>query len=88
MIIFQLYYFSQYQVTETATRGVVCKKVFLEISKNSEENICARVSFFNKVGDLKPAILFKKRLWHRCFPMNFVKFLRTPFLQTPLEYCF
>ena len=26
--------------------------------------------------------LVKKRLWHRCFPVNFVKFLRTPFLQT------
>ena len=23
--------------------------------------------------------LLKKKLWHRCFPMNFVKFLRTPF---------
>ena len=23
----------------------------------------------------------KKRHWHRCFPVNFAKFLRTPFLQ-------
>ena len=29
----------------------------------------------------RPATLLKKRLWHRCFPVNFVKFLRTPFLQ-------
>ena len=28
-----------------------------------------------------PAALLKKRLWHRCFPVNFAKFLRTPFLQ-------
>ena len=28
---------------------------------------------------LSPAALLKKRLWHRCFPVNFVKFLRTPF---------
>ena len=27
------------------------------------------------------ATLFKKRLWHRCFPVNFVKFLRRSFLQ-------
>ena len=27
---------------------------------------------------LRPATLFKKRLWHRCFPVNFAKFLRTP----------
>ena len=23
----------------------------------------------------------KERLWRKCFPVNFVKFLRTPFLQ-------
>ena len=39
------------------------------------------VSFFNKVTDLRPATLLKNRLWHRCFPVNFAKFLRTPFLQ-------
>ena len=27
-----------------------------------------------------PATLSKKKLWHRCFPVNFVKFLRTLFL--------
>ena len=27
---------------------------------------------------VRPAL--KKRLWHRCFPASFVKFLRTPFL--------
>ena len=30
---------------------------------------------------LRPATLFKKSLWHRCFSVNFAKFLRTPFLQ-------
>ena len=25
----------------------------------------------------RPATLLKKRLWHRCFPANFAKFLRT-----------
>ena len=29
----------------------------------------------------QPATLLKKSLWHRCFPVNFAKFLRTPFLQ-------
>ena len=28
---------------------------------------------------LRPASLLKKRLWHRCFLLNFVKFLRTLF---------
>ena len=30
---------------------------------------------------LRPATLLKKRLWHRCFTVNFAKVLRTPFLQ-------
>ena len=37
---------------------------------------------------LRPATLFKKRLWHRRFPINFMKFLRTPFYRTPLDDCF
>ena len=50
------------------------KKVFLEILQNSQENSL----FFNKVSGLRPATLLKKRLWHRCFPVNFALFLRTP----------
>ena len=30
---------------------------------------------------LKNFAKFKKRLWHRCFPVNFAKFLRIPFWQ-------
>ena len=29
------------------------------------------------------ATLLKKRLWHSCFPVNFEKFLRTPFYRVP-----
>ena len=29
----------------------------------------------------QPCNFIKKRLQHRCFPMKFTKFLRTPFLQ-------
>ena len=35
--------------------------------------------FFNKVADLRDR--WKKRTWLRCFPVNFAKFLRAPFLQ-------
>ena len=38
-------------------------------------------TFFNKVAGLRPATLLKMRLWHLCFPVNFAKFLITPFLQ-------
>ena len=60
---------------------VFCKKkVFLEISPNSQENTCARVSFLIKL-QAPPATLLKKRLWHRCFAVSFAKFLRTLFSQ-------
>ena len=51
--------------------------MFLEISQNSQENTCAGLSFLS----LRPATLLKKRIRHRCFPVNFVKFLGIPFLQ-------
>ena len=55
------------------------KKVFLEISQNSQTNQLCLSLFFNKVAGLRPATLLKKRHGHRCFPVNFVKFIRTPF---------
>ena len=45
------------------------------------KGVLCQSPFFNKVAGLRSATLFKKRLWQRCFPVNFVKFLRTPFLQ-------
>ena len=54
--------------------------VFLQISQNSLEDTFARVSFLIKLQAFRPAILLKRRLWHSCFPVNFVKFLRAPFL--------
>ena len=53
---------------EAVAKKCSVKKVFIEILQNSRENTCARVSFLIK------------RLWHRCFLVNFVKFLRTLFL--------
>ena len=49
--------------------------MLLQILQNSQENTCARVFFLIKVQ-----AFIKKRPWHRCFPVNFAKFLRTPFL--------
>ena len=41
--------------------------------------------FFNKVAGLMPATLIRKRLWRKRFPVNFAKFLRTPFLTEHLR---
>ena len=60
--------------SEAVVNSCSLKKAFLEISRNSQENVCARVSFL------------KKRLWHRCFPVNFATFLRTFFLTEHLRW--
>ena len=63
---------------------VFYKKGFLKNSSNSQESTCVRV-FFNNVIGLRPTTLLKMRLWHRCFPVNFTKFLRTPFFTKHLQ---
>ena len=54
-------------------------KVFLEILQNSQENICARVSFFNNVADLRPAILFKKETLAQVFSGEYCKISKNTF---------
>ena len=53
-------------------------------------SISSRPEVFCKKVFLKfhTATLFKKRLWHRCFPVNFVKFLRNRFLKNTSGGCF
>ena len=56
-----------------------CKKgVFKNFVKFTGTHL-RRGLFLNKVAGLRPATLLKKRLWHKCFLVNFTKFLRTPF---------
>ena len=57
---------------------VFCKKVFLKISQYSQDKTCPGVSFLSKL-QAWGLQLYWKRLSHRCFPMNFAIFLRTPF---------
>ena len=48
------------------------EKVFLQ--NFTGKRLCQSL-FFNKVAALRPATLLKDRLWRRCFPVNFSKFL-------------
>ena len=68
------------------------KKVLLKNLQSSRENTCARVSFLIKLQASQHTVTpwyahvhVKKRLWHRCFPVNFANFLRTPLLQNTFE---
>ena len=63
---------------------VFCKKDVLKHFAKFTGNYLCQSLFFNKVAGTRPATLFKKGLWYRCFPMNFAKFLGTPFLQNTL----
>ena len=55
------------------------KGVLRNLPKMAGKHLC-QILLFNKVSGLRPATLLKKRLWHRCFPVNFAKFLQTPFI--------
>ena len=64
------------KVAEAATGGVLLKKgVLKNFTKFTGKHLYQSL-LFNKV-----AALLKRRHWHRCFPVNFVKFLRAAFLQ-------
>ena len=58
----------------------IIKSVLRNFAKFTGKHLC-KTLFFNKVAGLRLATLLKKRLWRTCFPVNFEKFLRTPFLQ-------
>ena len=59
---------------------VFCKKGVLRNFTKFTGKHRRQSLFFNKVAGLRPVTLLKKRPWHRCFPVNFVKLLRTPFI--------
>ena len=66
------------------------KGVRKSFAKFRAKHLCQNL-FFNKVAGLRHITLKKrkkKRLWNRCCPVNFGKFLRTPFLQNSSGGCF
>ena len=74
MIFHKLRQYSCLPRIRSSRQEVFCKKGIFKNFANSQENTCVRVH------SLRPATLLKRRLWHSCFPANFAKFLRTPFL--------
>ena len=62
-----------------ARRCSVNKVVLKSFTKFTGKHSCQSLSF-NKFTDL--------RLWHKCFPVNFVKIWRRPFLKKISRGCF
>ena len=60
---------------EAVTQRCPVKKVFF--AKFTGKHTCQSL-FFNKVACPRPTLL-KKRLWHRCFPLNFAKISKNTF---------
>ena len=62
---------------------------FIRYHNNPRIRGCRLEVFYSK-GILRTFAQFtgklKKRLWHRCFPVNFAIFLRTPFLSEHLRW--
>ena len=63
----------------------------LHLHRNSHRRCSVRNSFLRSLSKFtgkhlcqscrpEPATLLKRKPWHRCFPLNFAKFLRKPFL--------
>ena len=71
--------------SEATTGGVLLKKVFLKISRNSQEDTGARVSFLIKLQEA-PVTLLIEGLCHSCFSVNFKKFLRTLYFRENLPW--
>ena len=63
-------------ILKISSQVVFCKKVALKCF----------LKIYKKTPVPKPATLLKKRLWYRWFPVNFAKFLRTPFFIERLRW--
>ena len=81
----------QFNICRSNRPEVFGKKCVLRnFTKFTGKHLCQSL-FFNTVAGLaglRPATLSKKRLWHRCFPRNFAKFLTELFYRTFLGDCF
>ena len=68
-------------IIRSSRPGAFCKNdVLKNFAKFTGNHLCQ-----SKTAGLRPATLVKKRLWNRCFPVNFANFLRRCFLyRTPL----
>ena len=61
-------------------RCFVKKGVLKNFAEFTGKHLCWSL-FSNNVAGLRPATLLRKRLQHRCFPVNFAKFWKAPLSQ-------
>ena len=79
-------FFTLTLLVEAVAHTCSVKKMFIKnFTKFTGKHLCQSL-FFNKVAGLRTGTLLKERLWHSCFPVNFAKFVRTPFLTEHLRW--
>ena len=62
----------------------VTKGVLKNFAKYTRKHLCQSL-LFNKNAGLRPATLLKKRLQHRCFPVNFAEISKNTFFTEQLQ---
>ena len=65
-------------VFHTKELKLLLKSLIIFSWRNCDHRIISQMFFRSSQH---PVTLLKKRLWHKCFPVNFEKFLRTTVLQ-------
>ena len=72
-------------IYRSSPQEVFCKKGVLGNFAKFTGKHLRHSLFFNQIADPMSATLLKKRLWHRCSPVNFAKFFKnTFFYRTPV----
>ena len=61
-------------------RSSIKQGVFKNFAKSTGKHLCQSL-FSNEVAGLRSATVLKKRLWHRCFPVNLRNFVENLFSQ-------
>ena len=78
--------FTESPIHRSSRQELFCKKsVLRNFAKFTGKHMCQSL-FFNEITGLRPATSLEdsetlrlRDFWHRCFPVNFAKFLRTSF---------
>ena len=70
-----LHTFVCFYVQKQSSRGVLPKSVLRNFAKFTGKHLCQ-------------TLFLNKELWHRCFPVNFAKFLKSSFLHNTSGWLF
>ena len=71
---FIIFLWGSYHFRSSCPEVFYGKGVLTKFANFTGKHLCQSL-FFNNVAALRPATLLKDRLCHRCFPVNFSKFL-------------